>query len=108
MSAAAMSTSLFEFMYFGYGNPTMRLSADAVRICSAVFASRIQAFGLSAATALKRAHSSLIRTRCSSGERPAAARMAVSNIGYTCTGITIWRAISAGWFITSSSPMTTG
>ena len=34
--------------------------------------------------------------------------MAVSNIGYTCTGITIWRAISDGWFITRSSPSSRG
>ena len=60
ISAAAMSTSLFEFMYFGYGKPTIRLFGAGVRISSAVFASRIHAFGLAAATSLNRDHSSLI------------------------------------------------
>ena len=36
MMAAAMSTSLFEFMYFVYGSPIMRLCDDGVRISSAV------------------------------------------------------------------------
>ena len=58
-----------------------RLLADVVRISSALLASRIHAAGLSAATELNRDHSSLTRTRCSSGSRPAAARIAVSNIG---------------------------
>jgi hypothetical protein len=84
------------------------LPGPAVRISSAVFASRIHAFGLRAATSLKPAHSSLIATWCSSTPSPAAARIAVSNIGYTWTGITIWRAISAGWFMTSSSPRMRG
>ena len=59
----------------------MRLAGPGVRISSAVFASRIHAYGLAAATSLKRAHSSLMTRWWSSTERPAAARMAVSNIG---------------------------
>ena len=55
-----MSTSLFEFMYFGYGKPTIRLLGVTVRISSGDFASRIHAFGLPAATSLKRDHSSLM------------------------------------------------
>ena len=108
ISAAAMSTSLLEFMYFGYGKPIIRLAGDTVRISSADFGSRIHALGLAAATALNLAHSSLILTWCSSTDSPAAARIAVSNIGYTWTGITIPRATSVGWFITSSSPSRRG
>ncbi len=74
-------------MYFVYGSPTMRLPALGVRISSADSAVRIHAFGLSAATALNRDHSSLMVARWSAGERPARARMAVSNIGYTWTGM---------------------
>ena len=62
MSAADMSTSLFEFMSFGYGVPIIRLLGDGVRISSADFASRTHAYGLAAATSLKRAHSSDVRT----------------------------------------------
>ena len=46
ISAAAMSTSLLEFMYFGTGSPTIRLRGVGVRISSADFASRIHAYGL--------------------------------------------------------------
>ena len=59
MIAAPMSTSLLEFMYLRYGRPMRRLLADVVRISSGVLASRIHAAGLSAATSLKRDHSSL-------------------------------------------------
>ena len=62
MSAAAMSTSLFEFMSFGYGVPIIRFDGDGVRISSALFASRTHAYGLPAATSLNRAHSSDMRT----------------------------------------------
>ena len=58
----------------------------ARRMEERISAVRSQALGLRLATSLKRAHSSLMCTRCSSGVRPAADRMAVSNIGYTCTG----------------------
>ena len=81
MIAAAMSTSLLEFMYLRYGSPMRRLLGRRRADLLGVLASRIHAAGLSAATALNRAHSSLTRTRCSSGSRPAAARIAVSNIG---------------------------
>jgi hypothetical protein len=87
ISAAAMSTSLLEFIVFVYGNPIIRLVGPGVRICSAVIALRIQAFGLAAATWEKRAHSPLMAARCSSTLSPPAARRAVSNMGYTCTGM---------------------
>ena len=45
-SAAAWSTSLLEFMYFGYGSPIMRLPGPGVRISSADFGSWIHAYGL--------------------------------------------------------------
>ena len=53
----------------------------AVRTCSGESAVRDQACGFAAATSLKRDHNPLITARCSSGERPALARIAVSNIG---------------------------
>src|SRR4051794_8772589 len=81
MSAAAMSTSLLEFMYFGYGKPIIRLSGPGVRISSGVRLRCNQALGLPAATDEKRDHSSDTRTWCSSTPSPAAARRAVSNIG---------------------------
>src|SRR5687768_14162163 len=56
-SAAPCSTALFEFMSLGYGKPTMRLEASTVRISSGVNDRWIQAFGLLAATSLKRLHS---------------------------------------------------
>ncbi len=87
MIAAPMSTSLFEFMYFGYGNPIIRLLAVTVVISSGDFASRIQAYSLPAATWLRSDHSAPRCCWCSSTVRPAAARRAVSNIGYTCTGM---------------------
>ena len=83
ISAADMSTSLFEFIDFVYGRPIIRFFGPGVRISSADLASRSQAFGLVSATALNPAHSSLTLTRCSSTPSPAAARTAVSNIGYT-------------------------
>ena len=43
ITAADMSTSLFEFMSFGYGVPIIRLLGDGVRISSADFASRTHA-----------------------------------------------------------------
>ncbi len=43
MMAAVMSTSLFEFMYFGYGRPIMRLLGPGVRISSAVSSRRTHA-----------------------------------------------------------------
>ena len=52
MTAAAMSTPLFEFSSFGYGSPIIRLRSDTVMISSAVFASRIQAYGFLAAISL--------------------------------------------------------
>ena len=91
-----------------YGRPIIRFFGPGVRISSADLASRSQAFGLAAATALNPAHSSLTLTWCSSTLSPAAARTAVSNIGYTCTGMTMPRARSAGWFITRSSPIRRG
>ncbi len=108
MSAAAMSTSLLEFIDFVYGKPIIRLRSVGVRISSAVIAVRSHACGLFAATSEKRDHSSLATTCCSSTVRPAAARMAVSNIGYTCTGMAMPRASSASWFIVRSSPMSRG
>ena len=81
ITAAAWSTSLLLFMYFGYGSPIMRLAGPGVRISSAVFACWTQAYGLSAATCEKRAQSRLIFTWCSSTPSAAAARSAVSNIG---------------------------
>ena len=101
-----MSTSLFEFMYFGYGRPIIRLFGPGVRISSADSSRCTHAYGLWAATAEKRDHSSETRRWCSSGSSPAAARSAVSNIGYTWTGMMILRASSAGWLITNSAPMT--
>ena len=80
-TTAPCSTLLFEFMSFGYGNPIHRLSAVGVRICSGVYAFCVQAFGLCAATSLNRDQSSEMWTRCSSMDRPAAARRACSNIG---------------------------
>ena len=38
-----MSTSLFEFMYFGYGSPIMRLFGPGVRISSGDSSRRTQA-----------------------------------------------------------------
>ena len=65
----------------------MRLLGVTVVISSGDFASRIHAYSLPAATWL-RSDQSLPRCRwCSSTVRPAAARSAVSNIGYTCTGM---------------------
>ena len=80
-NAAAWSTSLFEFMYFGYGSPIMRFDGPGVRISTADFCSWIHAYGLAAATVEKPAQSSLTRTWCSSTLSPAAARNAVSNMG---------------------------
>ena len=59
----------------------MRLSGVTVRISSAVYGVRDHAFGFSAATAANDAQSSLTCAWCSSIERPAAARSAVSNNG---------------------------
>ena len=81
MIAAAMSTSLLEFMYLVYGRPTIRLCKDGVRISSAVRAVRDHAEGLSAATWLNRDHNSLMVLRCSSGDEPLAARTALSKRG---------------------------
>ena len=74
-------------------------------MASAVIGVRIHACGLSAATWLKAAHSAATRSRCSSMLMPSAARSATSNIGYTCTGMTMPRASSAGPTRFSSSPM---
>ena len=63
ISAADCSTALLAFMTFVYGHQIQRLSGVGVRICSAVSGSRIQAWGLSTATALNLAHNSLMRTR---------------------------------------------
>src|SRR5439155_23131685 len=62
ISAAAWSVWMLAFISFGYGKPIMRLSSVTVRISSAVRASGNHAYGLPAATALKRAHRSEIRT----------------------------------------------
>ena len=67
MSAAAMSTSLFEFMYFRYGKPIIRLPRRDGRRSPRPSSRRwIHAYGLAAATAVKRAHSSLILRTCAS------------------------------------------
>ena len=81
ITAAPMSTWLFEFISFGYGNPIIRLSFVTVVISAGVRASRIHAFGLPAATWLRSDHNRPRCSRCSSMLRPAAARIAVSNIG---------------------------
>ena len=58
-----MSTSLFEFMCFVYGKPIIRLfGAGRADLLGRRARRWIQAFGLSAATSLKRAHSSAIFT----------------------------------------------
>ena len=80
-NAAAWSTSMLAHMRFGYGKHTMRLSGATVRISSAEYAVRDHAFGLPAATAENRAHSSLTWHWCSSTLRPAACRSAVSKSG---------------------------
>src|SRR5262245_11430486 len=87
MRAADMSTSLLEFMYFGYGKPIIRLLGPGVRTSSGVSSRCTQAYGLWAATAENLAHISEIRTWCASTLSPHAARTADSNIGYTCTGM---------------------
>src|SRR3546814_2196631 len=74
-------------MSFVYGKPIQRLSADGVRISSAVYERWIQACGFDAATSLKRAQSSDATTSCSSTVRPCLSRCACSKSGYTCTGI---------------------
>ena len=102
MTAADCSTALLEFMRFVYGNPIMRLSGVGVAISAAVNASWIHALGLVAATSLKPAHSPAMSEVWSATERPADARSAFSNIGYTCTGMKIPRACSAGWLMASS------
>ncbi len=81
MIAAAMSTSLLAFITLRYGNPTMRFCGVTVAICSGVIAAGDQAYGLVAATALKRDHSRAISATCSSGRVPAAALIADSNNG---------------------------
>src|SRR6476620_12315240 len=81
MTAAAMSTSLLEFMYLVYGRPTIRFDGDGVRISCGVRACCNHAAGLCEATVLNRDHSALIRCRWRSVDRPARARIAVSNIG---------------------------
>src|SRR5689334_11752242 len=58
MSPAAWSVWMLAFISFGYGKPIMRLSADGVRISSAVLASGDQAYGFLAAVSEKRDHSS--------------------------------------------------
>ena len=58
MIAAPMSTSLFEFISFGYGKPIILFESVTVVISSAVFDSWIQAWGLLAATSLRPAYSS--------------------------------------------------
>ena len=83
ISAAPWSTSMLAHMRFGYGKTTMRLSGVTVRISSGEYAVRDHASGLSAATAANVAHSSLTCRWCSSTLRPASARSAVSNSGYT-------------------------
>ena len=66
-----LSTSLLEFMYFGYGSPIMRFPGPGVRISSADFASWIQAYGFLRRPAENRDQSSLTRTRCASMLSPA-------------------------------------
>ena len=77
------------------------------RISSAVFASGDHAYWLRAATPLNRDHSSETTTWCSSTERPARARRADSNMGYTWVGMTRPRACSAslvpGWSVPNRS-----
>ena len=81
ITAAAMSTSLLEFMHFVYGSPTMRFVGDGVRMSTADLACRDHAFGLAAATSLKCDHISLMTSTWAAGLLPLAARIAVSNIG---------------------------
>ena len=80
-TAAAWSTMLFEFISFGYGQLIIRLPADGCAISSALTASRTQACGLAAATALKPAHNSPMRRWWSSSDSPAAIRSACSKSG---------------------------
>ena len=56
-----MSTVLFATIAFVYGNAIIRLSAEGSRICVALFGVRSQAYGLSTATGLNRAHNPAIR-----------------------------------------------
>ena len=103
-SAAAWSTLLLEFISLGYGKETGRLKSLGVRISSAVFASRIQAWGLSAATRLNPAHSSETRSMCAASVSPRAWRMAFSKIGYIWIGCAMPRLASMRWRIFSSAP----
>ena len=81
ISAQPWSTWMFAFISFVYGKVTWRLSAEAVRSSSGVYARGVHAASCSAATVLKPAHSSAIRWRCSAGDRPAATRRAFSISG---------------------------
>ncbi len=83
MSDAAMFTWLLEFITLRYGVPIMRLRDVTSITCVGVSTSRLHAKSLPAATALKRDHNSAMRWSCCSMLRPAEARSAVSNIGYT-------------------------
>ena len=58
--AADMSTSLLEFIIFGYGKPTMRFFSVTVRISSAVCPFWSHAYWLVVATCANRDHSSLM------------------------------------------------
>ena len=81
MKAAPWSTCMLAVQSLGYGSDTIRLPGPGVTISSGVRAVRIQAFGLPAATALKRDHSAPMRARCSCSVQPLAARSAFSNSG---------------------------
>ena len=59
----------------------MRLAGVGVTISSGVRAVRIQAWGLPAATSLKRDQRPPMRARCSGSVQPLAARRAFSNKG---------------------------
>ena len=86
----------------------MRFAGETVRISSAEWPLRSHAYGLSTATAAKRDHSSLMWRWWSSTDRPACARSAVSNSGYTWIGIMISRARSSGRFMSRSSETSSG
>ena len=107
ITAAPMSTSLLEFINFGYGNPTIRLASVTVMISSAVFASWIHACGLR------------VRDLAESGVEPAEMALVLSTERPAVAegGFEHWvdldrhhepASTSAGRFISSFSPMIRG
>ena len=85
--AAPWSTSMFAHMRFAYGNTTMRLSGETVRISSGENAVCDHASGFAGGDRReRRPQLADVTSGARRSSRPASARSAVSNSGYTIVG----------------------